>query len=176
MTSSHQFPESTAAHALFEPFTPSTAPPPRYLGGVEAFRRLIAAGLPACVTDALAVPCERGTLGLFHDPVAFDPLVYLAFSSWTGELIYVGRTRNLPARIARHRRHMQSLGGRYPDLWAAVRIPGPDAAHVEEGLMRHFQSQNHPAQLNVRRGPYASGSLVSGQQRDAMERHGFLPE
>ena len=169
-------PPDGAAGAYLDPFAPAASPPIRYHEGAAAFERLVSAGLPAPVTDALAGPAGRGTLGVLHDPLAFDPVVYVAASARLGEVVYVGRTYNLPQRIARHRRAMQEVGGWYPDLWAAVRVDAPDAPHVEEGLIRTFQEAGHAAHLIVRRSANAGGELVSNQQADALRRHGFARE
>lgn len=141
----------------------------------EAWADLVALGPPAPVLDALAGPAGRGALGLVVDPLAFDPVVYLAFSSRLRECVYVGRTGDLFGRIARHRRAWAGLGAWWPDVWAAVRVAAPDAAAVEEGLARHLQGAGHPAHLLVGRRPYAGGHLVSGRQAAALERHGFVP-
>ena len=176
MPASSHFRRPTPPGALLDPFTPAPGDPVRYHDGERAFARLVAAGLPSVVTDALAGPAGRGTLGVLHDPLAFDPVVYVAASSRLQEVVYVGRTYNLPQRIAKHRRVMQEVGGWHPDLWAAVRVDAPDAPHVEEGLIRRFQEANSAAHLLVRRSPYAGGEMVSGEQLGALRRHGFLPE
>lgn len=175
-----RFPPLTGPHGA--PGAPAhvSHPPPHYHAGLDALAELHrpnrhgAPSVPAALLAALSGPAAQGTLGAVSMPLAFDPLVYVAVSRHVGEVAYVGRSHDLPERMARHRRALAEAGAWWPDLWAWARVPAPDAPAVEEGLIRLLQAAGHPAHHIRRRSPTAGGRLVTGRQEEALRAHGFL--
>lgn len=135
------------------PFTGAPSPP--------VGRPVDAADLPPEL--AALGPLADGRLGVLEIPAALDPVVYCAHSRAAG-LVYVGRTGDLPGRIARHYRRFEAEAVARPDQWFVVRVPGPDAARAEEGLIRLLR----PA-YNRARDP-----RVTGPQADALGRLGVV--
>lgn len=115
-------------------FPPFLGPAPAEAPGVAPLA--VAPALPAPLSLLAAVP----GLGLLPDPVGFDPLVYVALGSG-GEVLYVGRTRDLFPRIGRHRSAWGEIRARRPVAWVSFRVAAPDVALVEEGLIRLLRPQ-----------------------------------
>src|SRR5690606_27483627 len=116
----------------------------------------------------LAVPELLARCGRLHVvPVArfFDPVVYCAVLE-DGSPLYVGRTFNLPERIARHERAFDRLGAAPPSAWAYVPVPGEHAPFVEEYLIRTLRPQLNRARSAPERWP--------GQYLVAMREAGFV--
>lgn len=145
-----------AGAELLPPWRPGAQPP-----GPSG---LVSGAHETNVVAALRVVGHIPGVALVVDPPAFDPVVYVALTAG-GDVLYVGRSHDLVARIGRHRHAFESLGARRPSVWASVRVPGPMAPAAEAGLIVTLRPQLNSARI-IRRG-------LSGAARAALEALGI---